>query len=322
MQQTSMNSPVPMNATRKVFGRRSQGFSMVLFGATLWGLSGTAAQQLFQMDGFSPTWLVTVRMTLSGIVLLLMVGLKSGVKSVFSVWGNKTDRIHLVVFSVLGLLAVQYSYFASIGYGNAATATFLQYLGPALIVIYLAIRNWRLPSGREATALGFAILGTFLLVTNGSYNTVVVPAPAIVWGLLSAAALAFYTLYPPALIARWGSGIVVGWAMLIGGLVFWSIAPPWKTSGQHWSWASLGLVLFVVLFGTLLAFYLYLNSLHFVSPTEASLLACAEPLSAAAAAVVLLNVHLCFATVLGGLAIVATVILLTLRPKTKNEPRK
>src|SRR4051794_18100343 len=38
--------------------------------------------------------------------------------------------------------------------------------------------------------------GTFLLLTNGSAGALAVPVPAVVWGLLSAIALAFYTLYP------------------------------------------------------------------------------------------------------------------------------
>lgn len=41
------------------------------------------------------------------------------------------------------MLAVQYRYFAAIKYPNAATATILQYAGPALIAIYVAFQKWK-----------------------------------------------------------------------------------------------------------------------------------------------------------------------------------
>jgi drug/metabolite transporter (DMT)-like permease len=288
---------------------------MVVIGSTLWGLSGTAAQQLFQTYGFSPTWLVTMRMSVSGLLLLLFVSTKMGVRHTFVLWKHTGDRWRIGLFAVLGLIGVQYTYFESIDLGNAATATFLQYLGPAVIMVYLGLRNRRMPNRRESTALALALIGTFLLVTNGSASTIVVPTGSVVWGVLSAVALAYYTLYPGVLIERWGSATVVGWAMLIGGFFCSFLAPPWHVTGQRWTFQSLGLVAFVIFFGTLLAFYLYLASMKHITPSETSLIASCEPLSAAIAAVLWLHVHLGFATILGGLCIIAMVILLTVKSR-------
>lgn len=304
-------------AHRKLFDNRSRGFIMVIIGATLWGLSGTAAQQLFQHDGFSPAWLVTVRMTLSGLILIVAVSMSSGIKSTCSIWTSRADALRLVVFSLLGLLAVQYTYFAAIRFGNAATATFLQYVGPAFITGWLALRLRRWPSAKESAALTFAVLGTFLLVTNGSVKQVIVPGSAIFWGLLSALALAFYTLSPVQLMKSYGSATITGWAMLIGGVILAPFSQPWRLTGVHWTLDGLLLVVFVVLFGTLIAFYLYLGSLKFITPSETSLLACVEPLSAASASVLWLHVHLGTATVLGGLSILITVVLLSLPSSQK-----
>jgi drug/metabolite transporter (DMT)-like permease len=295
---------------------RSTGLIMVLIGATLWGLSGTAAQQLFQGDGFSPGWLVAVRMTVSGLILLLAVAAKSGFHSVFDIWRNGRDAMRTVIFGVIGLGGVQYTYFASIHLGNAATATFLQYLAPAVIILYLAVRTRRPPTRREYVALVLALVGTFLLVTNGSWHTVVVPFGAVVWGLLSAIALAFYTLYPGELMKSWGSALVVGWAMLVGGAAMGLYFQPWRATGQHWSVASAALVVFVILFGTLVPFYLYLASMNHISPSETSLAASFEPLSAAVAAVVWLHTKLGAATVIGGLCILGIVVVLSARNKT------
>lgn len=43
------------------------------------------------------------------------------------------------------MLMVQYTYFAAIKHSNAATATVLQYAGPVIIAIYLAIKNKKSP---------------------------------------------------------------------------------------------------------------------------------------------------------------------------------
>jgi drug/metabolite transporter (DMT)-like permease len=286
-----------------------KGLSMVLLGAVLWGVSGTAAQVLFQRDGFDPGWLVSTRMSASGILLLLAVAIRSGYKPVFSVWGNTKDSRRLILFGILGLLGVQYSYFASIQYGNAATATLLQYLGPVFITVYLAFRRRSMPNRWESIAVVLALIGTFFLVTNGKWHGLSVSTPAVVWGLISALTLSFYTLYPKGLLQSYGSATTLGWAMVIGGLVMAFKNPPWHFVGYS-SFGAWWLVGFVVLFGTLIPFYLYISSLNYISASEASLLACGEPLSAAIVAMAFLHVNMGAFAVFGGLCILATVVIL------------
>ena len=44
---------------------------MVLLGGVLWGTGGVAGQYVLQKAGFSTGWLVTTRMSLSGLLLLM-----------------------------------------------------------------------------------------------------------------------------------------------------------------------------------------------------------------------------------------------------------
>lgn len=298
---------------------RYKGLAMVLVAATLWGLSGTVAQRLFQDEGFTPGWLVTMRLLISGILLLILGGFRKNFNQVFAVWNAPKDRIRLIIFGIIGMLGVQYTYFAAIQTGNAATATLLQYLAPLFIMVYLAIKYKRVPSFQEFIALGFALLGTFLLVTNGSIHQLSVSSVSIAWGLSSAIALAFYTLYPSGLLQRWGSEAIIGWGMIIGGIALCPIASPWQIQGQHWSVITGLLVSFVIVFGTAIAFYLYIDSLRYITPTEASLLASAEPLSAVAASVIWLRLPLSLFEGIGGLCIVSTVLMLSLRPKNQSK---
>lgn len=304
--------------SKKIKLLRYKGLIMVLVGATLWGLSGTVAQRLFQDEGFTPGWLVTMRLLVSGILLLITGCFRKNFHQVFAVWNDPKDRIRLVIFGIIGMLGVQYTFFVAIQTGNAATATLLQYQAPLFIMVYLAIKYNRIPNYQEFIALGFALLGTFLLVTNGSIHQLSVSSASIAWGLSSAIALAFYTLYPSGLLQRWGSEVIIGWGMIIGGIVLCPIASPWEIQGQHWSIITGLLVSFVIVFGTAIAFYLYIDSLRYITPTEASLLASAEPLSAVAASVIWLRLPLSLFEGIGGLCIVSTVLMLSLRPKNPS----
>ena len=119
---------------------RTKGILLVIVGTMLWGISGTVAQFLFQQKGFDTEWLVVVRLLISGFLLLLYGYIKKD-KNIINIWKSKEDSIKLILFGAIGMLGVQYTYFAAIKHGNAATATILQYLSPVIITCYLIIRN-------------------------------------------------------------------------------------------------------------------------------------------------------------------------------------
>lgn len=298
---------------------RIRGFSMVLAASLLWGVSGTVAQSLLQYYHFTTDWLVAARLLLSGVMLLLLSLAGEKRQNVWKIFSSGADFGKLVIFALLGLLAVQYTYFASIELGNAATATLLQYLGPVFLTGYLVVRNRRLPSLAQMLALVLALLGTFLLITNGNPGSLSISTGAVLWGLASAVALAFYTLYPKPLLDRWGSTVVLGWGMLIGGIGLCLLTQPWQATNQIWTVQSALAVLFLVLFGTLIAFYLYLDSMRFILPSETSVLACAEPLSAVVATVVWLHVPFGFFEWLGAFCIVGTIFALANHKEKKVE---
>ncbi|MFB8426960.1 DMT family transporter [Priestia megaterium] len=286
-----------------------KGFSLVIIAATLWGISGPVAQYLFEQHSFSPEWLVVVRLLMSGILLLGLAYRKEKFK-VWGIWRDKNDRLSLLLFSILGILAVQYTFFAAIKNGNAATATVLQYLAPVIITGYLAIRSKRFPSVKEITALLLAIAGTFLLITHGNIHSLSISGLTVFWGLSSALALAFYTLQPHRILQKWGSTIVIGWGMLIGGVAFSPIHFPWIYHGS-WSIPIYLSLFFIIIFGTLIAFFCYLESLKYISASQSSLLACLEPLSATLLSVAWLNVSFGFMEWIGTFCILCTIVLLS-----------
>lgn len=287
---------------------RQQGFALALTSAVLWGVSGACAQYVFQNKGVTIGWLVTVRLLIAGSMLLSYARWRN--RDIWRIWQTQRSAVSLLIFGLLGMLAIQYTYFAAIQYSNAATGTVLQYVGPVLIALYFACVRRRWPTRAEGLAVILAFLGTVLLVTHGDLSALQISAAALFWGLASAVALAFYSIQPERLLEENEATVLVGWGMVIGGLGFCGVSQPWDVPGM-WDVSTLAAVAFIVLFGTLFAFYGYLAAVQKIGPETTSLLACAEPLSAALVSVLWLKVPFGVLDWLGSICIMATIFLLS-----------
>ncbi|QCR32551.1 DMT family transporter [Lysinibacillus sp. SGAir0095] len=292
---------------------RKKGIILVLTAAFFWGISGTVSQYLFQVLHIRAEWLTTVRLLSAGLLLTLIAYKQQG-NRIFDIWRHKADILGIIIFGIIGMIGVQYTYLAAIQHGNAATATILQYLGPAIVTSYFILKAKRRPTTKEIIAVFLALLGTFLLVTHGNIQSLSISKLGFFWGILSAFGLAFYTIHPIELLKRWGSTIVVGWGMIIGGVVFSFVAPPWKFEGE-WTFTTNFAFLFVVLCGTVLSFYSYLESIKYLSASETSLFACAEPLSAAITSVLFLGVSFGWIDWIGSVFILLTIVVLAKKQK-------
>jgi drug/metabolite transporter (DMT)-like permease len=295
-------------------GSPSRGNLLAVFAASLWGISGACAQYVFATKGISIDWLVTMRLLLSGLLLLAVLVVKRPTQ-VMAVWHNASSARQMLAFGVLGMLGVQYTYFAVIEHSNAAVGTVLQYLGPTVIAAYLAMAHRRWPSRHEAAAIVLAMLGTLLLVTHGEVGELHISAQALAWGLSSALALAFYTLQPAHLLKQYDAAVVVCWGMLVGGLAYVGVSHPWVVPGL-WDSGTGWAVAFSVVLGTLVPFYCYVSAVKSIGPQRTSLFASAEPLSAALVSVLWLNVAWGWWDALGSLCIVLAMYVLVLsRPR-------
>ncbi|MET0963488.1 MAG: DMT family transporter [Noviherbaspirillum sp.] len=285
------------------------GFILAVAAAILWGISGVCAQFVFEQKQVGIEWLVTVRLLVAGVLLLLYSASRPRAR-IWHIWRSGRSALDLLVFSLLGMLAVQYTYFAAIRHSNAATGTVLQYLGPVFIALYFAFVRRRLPSRLEGAAIFFALLGTLLLVTHGDLGSMKISGLALFWGVSSAIALAFYTIHPARLLRENDAANVVGWSMVVGGLAFSLLSKPWNVPGL-WDMQTVSAVGFIIVFGTLLSFYAYLAAVKRIGPQKTSLLACAEPLAATLVGVLWLHIPFTLMDWTGSLCIVATIFILS-----------
>ena len=193
---------------------RLKGFLLIITGTVLWGATGVIVQYLLHEKMFAAAWITNIRLICGGVILLAVD--KSIYKGeLLSIW-NRSSARDIAIFSAFGMLGTQYTYITSISYSNAATATILQYLMPVVILLYILLTERRRPMVRECLCIVMAVAGTFLLVTKGSLSTLAISGTALLWGLVSAFAAAFYTLQPRRMLNKYHSSLVVGWGMLAG----------------------------------------------------------------------------------------------------------
>ncbi|MFC6253778.1 DMT family transporter [Secundilactobacillus hailunensis] len=297
---------------------KHKGLTFAIVGTTLWGMSGVTAQYLFARQPIEPAWLVGIRLAIAGILLVIW-GAFSNFHELISIWRDRHDWLLLIIFALCGMIPSQFSYFMAIKHGNAPTATILQFLGPIFIIIYVAIRHWRMPRRIDVISMLIALLGTYLLVTKGSFDSLQLAPAAVFWGVMAGVSQALYTLIPISLLKKYDAKIVTGWAMLIGSLVFMPhilTSPMPKLNVAGW----LG-VLFVATFGTMFAYLLYLKSLNFILPATTGMLSSFEPLTATFLSIVVLHTAFGLPEMLGGAMILATAFLqawAVSRPKKAN----
>ncbi|HBT72845.1 MAG TPA: EamA family transporter [Lysinibacillus sp.] len=298
---------------------RTMGFLLVILGASFWGIGGTVAQKLFQQDDIEVGWLVSSRLLLAGLLLLAIYKITYRHDSIFVIWRTKQNAFKQILFSLLGMLAVQYTYMMSIAIGNSAVATLLQYLAPLFIMAYFLLTRQNPLTKQDGIAVTLTLVGTFLLLTNGSVSTLSVPFMAVLWGVLSGLSVAFYTLYAIPLLQQFHSLLVVGWSMIIGGAVMSIFHPPWAIDVSNWTFSTVAYFLFIIIFGTMLAFWFYIASLHYLSPKESSLLGSLEPLMAVITSVWWLKITFGGYQFIGTLLILLMILYLTVFQKKQVE---
>ncbi len=279
-----------------------------LAGGMLWGISGVCGQYLFQNKGVTATWLVPIRLTSAGLFLLLYFLLRDHERAL-SVWKEKRNAKDILVYAIAGMMLCQYSYFQTIEWSNAGTATVIQYLGPAMTVVYICISERQRPKKKEVIAVLFALCGIFLIATHGKPGSLALSGRALGMGLLSAVGLVIYTVKPRRLLKQFPSPLVLAWGMLIGGIVLSAIMRPWNHMPQIDA-ELIGVLLVIICFGTMTSFSLYLHSVSLIGPVQAGLYACIEPVAATVFSVIWMKETFVAIDLLGFVLIIATVFVL------------
>lgn len=292
------------------------GIILTLLGATLWGVSGTSVQFVGNFRNMNLEWLLTMRLITAGLLTVLYGWIRQG-NAIFNVFRNWQDTLGLVIFGVFGMALCQYTYFRSIVIAGAGIATVLQYLAPSMIIIYLLMRYGKRPSTGEIISVILALAGTICLMGNNGFSFESFRSDVLFWGLLSAVGVAVYSVSPVRLLATYGTIPIVGFGMLLSGLVA-AVLFQQPHSYATWDvWTVVG-CFNVVFLGTIVSFNAYLEGVKRIGAVSGSILSSIEPISAAFFGWALLGNQFNWVGILGMAMIIATVIIIALEKRGQS----
>ncbi|MBQ7715528.1 MAG: EamA family transporter [Clostridia bacterium] len=310
------NLHIQERLTRKIVRRTTiRGTSLTALGAVLWAFSSACGQFLMQKKDFPPQWLASTRILIAGFLLTLIgvIHNRSGIKNILK---NKKDIFTLVIYGVLGFMLAQYTFLLAIEASNSAAATVLQYTAPIMIVAIVCIRTKRAPRLTETVSIILAVTGVFLLATRGDPSKLAIKKEALLFGLLAAIGMVFFSLAPAKIIPKYGSILVTGIGMLIGGAVMLFIAKPWNYSVKFDAVSILAYAGLAIL-GTTVGYTLYMQGVSDIGSAKASMIASIEPVTSTLFAAALGTVFT-VTDIIGIACIVATVVILSAPPKKLN----
>lgn len=284
-----------------------KGFLCVLGAAILWALSAVTAKFLFDSE-VSPWDLTQMRLVLSALLLgLYLAWREPGLLRI-----ERKDLGYMAIFGILGVSAMQIAYFFTISQTNVATAVFLEYLAPVIILVYELLK------GREILALNrilpviIAIAGGFLIVKGTAGQGMAVTPVGLVSGIGSAFAFAFYILYSRYGLSKYSSWTLLFWGYAIGGLAWTLNGLPWETflSYQGSTWLYF---VYIAIFATILPAWFFFKGLTMLSPVAAGVTSSLEPVAAGLMAFLLLGEVLTGMQIMGSLLIVAAITVIQLK---------
>lgn len=286
------------------------GTLITLIAGIAWGLSGVSGQYLMSR-GVSVDMITSLRLLVSGFFL---VGLAYATvkEQLLAVLKDKNALLGISIFAMLGLVLNQTAYLQAIYHTNAGTATVLQYLCPILVLAYTCLKDRQVPTGTEIISILLAIVGTFLIATHGQLNELSITPIGLFWGIFSAFTYALYIILPGKLIRLYGSMVVIGLGMLMGGIVVTLGVQTWKQSLPLDTGTTFGL-LGIVGVGTIFAYTAFLKGVGLVGPVNGSLLASIEPIASVFFAVWLVNEQFYTIDFVGMLLILLAVLLISMK---------
>lgn len=256
--------------------RDQMGILSVVSCGMMWGLGGVMGQVLFRNSDISPAFLSSVRMTVAGAILTVFCLLRRGKESL-RILHSRWDTAYFIFFAMIGIMTMQFSYFAAVDASNAATATVIQYIYPVLILICTSIHKRKKPKIYEVIAVLSAFVGVFVVATHCNLMQLNMSPTAVFWGLVAAVSYVVYTIAPGRLFEEYGLVETVGIGMLIGGIVLFILTGSYRTNITVTP-LVIAITTFIMLFSSLIPTVLYGKGVAILGSMKASLFVTVEPI--------------------------------------------
>ncbi|MBP2412639.1 drug/metabolite transporter (DMT)-like permease [Arthrobacter stackebrandtii] len=302
----------PMPAARTALA--SPALLLALISAAAFALSGPFAKSLFDV-GWTPGAAVAVRIGGAAVVLLVPVTI-----ILVRRWTTVKGSLgRIAIYGVAPIALCQLFYFNAVQHLSVGVALLLEYLSPVLLVVWAWFMTRRRP--RLLTIIGGASAMAGLVLVLDLAGDQRVSVAGVLWGLGAAVCSAVYFVMsartdddvPPVLMAGGGMAVgavlilLLGWTGLLP-MAFTFNNPVFAGAEVSWLVPVLGLVLVTTVF----AYLMGIVATRGLGSKVASFVALFEVLFAVVWAWLLLGEMPRFVQLLGGVAIMAGVVLVRL----------
>lgn len=294
------------------------GIVLALTSAVSFALSGSLAAPLMA-SGWSAGAAVTARVSIAAVVLLVPALL--ALRGRWSLLPPALGRI--VAYGVVAVSGCQLAYFLAVQHMEVAVALLIEYTAPVAVLLWWWLAKGRRPS--RLTVLGAVVAGVGLVLVLDLLSGARLSAAGVTWALLAMAGAATYFLMssddshglPPLVLAA--GGLLVGAVVLVlagaAGLVpmaFSAASPSYRGVPVPW-WLPV-LALGVVSAG--IAYTTGIAAARRLGSRLASFVALSEVVAAVLVAWLLLGQLPRAGQLLGGLFILAGVVVVKLGEAT------
>ena len=285
--------------------REIRGYVYILIGATLWGVSSVVAKYFFNI-GLPPAELVLIRLTLATVILTLVLFFLDRKRMVISL----KDIPYFLILGFVGVAGMQLTYYYTISKIHVGPAILLQYLQLVWVSLFASLFQKEPLSKTKIAALLLAIMGCYFAV--GGYRTDLLRLNKIgvVSGVLASFFFTFYALFGEQGLKKYNSWTIILYGFGFGAVLYWILISPIKIITAGYSLKVWVAFLYIAVFSTLIPFGLYFKGIERIRATRASITATWEPVVAGFTAYIVLGEVLYPLQVLGGIGVIAAVILL------------
>ena len=292
------------------------GYLMAGSAALLWGINGAVSKTILA-TGLSSERLAEVR----------SLGAAAGLLTIVAVVAPRRLRIrrrelpYLIAFGIGGLAFVQWFYFLAIHRLAIGVALLIEYLAPLLVALWARFAYHEHVRRRIWVALGLALVGLATIVdVFGGATTL--STSGVAFALAGAVAYAVYVLLAEHVVGDRDPVSLLGFGFLFAAVFWAAIAPPWSfphsalTQGTslfgHLESVHLpvwGLVLWMVVLGTIIPFFLLVSALRHLSASRVAIVAMLEPVAGAFVAWAWLGESLGGLQLAGAAVVLAAIVL-------------
>lgn len=292
--------------TTKAASNNLLGYGLYLVAALLWGFNGTVSKILMETK-IDPARLSQLRVTLAWLVLFVVIAIINRKALRF----NSMQEFKLIaMYGVLGVTMTQWLYFVAINLLPVGVALIIEFTSPLMVAVWVKfVWNHHVPRFTWV-GLAIAIFGLFL-VTQVWQGFTLNPI-GLISGFGAAAALSLYFLTGEKILhldKPRDSLSLTMWGFFFA-TVFWAIFKPW----WQFPWEYLQgnsnvneliapnfiLVIWMVILGTVIPFWLALAAMKYISSQQASATGMTEPIFASIIAYVVMSENLTTWQIIGG----------------------